>query len=101
VNERIHWIREAAGERFDSIELNVTVTVPTSDDREDGAAEIAARWNVPIEHVRESPFALLGDTDAMEATLIERREQFGFSYISVGEAGMQRLAPVVARLAGS
>ena len=99
VSERVGWVRDAAGERFDSLELNLTVTVASTTDLDAGASEIAERWGVSPEHVRDSPFALLGDTESMAETLGQRREQFGITYITVGERGMEVLAPVIARMA--
>lgn len=101
VEERVGWVRAAAGDRIDQLELNLTVTVPSTPDLAAGAEEIAARWGVDPAHVRDSPFALLGDSERMADTLLARRERLGISYLTVGERGMARLAPVVARLAGT
>lgn len=101
VTERVGWLREAAGERlWSGLELNLTVTVAATTDRQSAAQQIAERWSVTSEHVLESPFALVGEPDRIAEQLQERRERFGISYITVGEHGMDALAPVVARLAG-
>jgi hypothetical protein len=49
----------------------------------------------------ESELILAGTTTQIEETLQQRREELGFSYIIVGEEGIDALAPVVARLAGT
>lgn len=99
---KIAWVREAAGDRFDRIELNVIVAdvVPTDDVRGE-AARIAARDGVTAAEVLESPLVLLGTADEMAKRLRERRERFGFSYVVVMEPNLDALAPVVERLAGT
>jgi hypothetical protein len=47
-----------------------------------------------------SPYALVGDTEQVVDTLIERRERWGLTYIASSEEDLERIAPVVARLAG-
>ncbi len=92
VSERVGWVREAAGIRFDDLELNLTVTIASTTDLDAGAMEIAERWSVSPEHVRNSPFALLGEPERMVETLLERRDHLGITYITVGERGMESLA---------
>lgn len=100
VSERVGWVRDAAEDRFNTLELNLTVTVASTSDLDAGAAEIAERWGVSPEHVRDSPFALLGELERMVETLLARRERLGMSYITVGERGVDALAPIVTKLAG-
>jgi hypothetical protein len=49
----------------------------------------------------ESPHALAGTVDQLCETIIERRERFGLSYVTVGADAVESFAPVVARLAGT
>jgi hypothetical protein len=44
---------------------------------------------------------LIGPVDKLLDDLQERRERFGFSYISAFGSAMQDLAPIVARLSGT
>jgi probable F420-dependent oxidoreductase len=98
---KIGWVREAAGARFAEIELNVIVgdVVPTDQGARE-AAVLADRHGVTADEILGSPQVLIGSTDEMVERLRERRERFGFSYIVVMEPNMEKLAPVVARLAG-
>jgi probable F420-dependent oxidoreductase len=99
---KIAWVREAAGDRFDQIELNVIVSdIEITDDRAGVAARIAAQHGTTPREVLASPQVLIGTVDQMVEDLRERRELFGFSYIVVTEPNLDRLAPVVARLAGT
>jgi probable F420-dependent oxidoreductase len=101
-DEKIGWIKAAAGDRFEDLELNVTVFVAiVTDDRDGMAARISGGFAMSPEEVLQSPHALIGSVDQMVETLQERRERYGFSYIAFSGDGFQPLAPVVAKLAGT
>ena len=102
VDRRIRLVREAAGERYERLELNALVqrVVVTSDRREE-AEVLARRWpQLSAADVLDSPYALVGTVDQMVEDLVKRRERWGISYYVVFEPAMEALAPVVARLAG-
>jgi probable F420-dependent oxidoreductase len=104
--QKVEWVRQAAGDRFDELELNILVgEVFTTEEREQAAQFIAATMapNIPDltpEVILSVPYLLIGSVDQICADLLARREQFGISYISIFERSMEALAPVVARLAG-
>jgi probable F420-dependent oxidoreductase len=98
VAERVDWIREAAGERFADIELNINLMavgdrVPYQVKQRIGldARDLAQRGSVA---------AVTGDTDQMCDLLLQRRERLGLSYLLVSDELMDVFAPVVERLAG-
>lgn len=99
--EKISWIKDGAGDRFDDIELNVRVfVVMFSDDRQGTAEMLAPGMGMTADDALQSPLALVGDTSSMIDDLLQRRETYGFSYIGVGPDEMEQFAPVVAELAG-
>ncbi|MGH2598900.1 MAG: LLM class F420-dependent oxidoreductase [Dehalococcoidia bacterium] len=100
--QRISWVREAAGERFDVIELNALVQrVVVTENRQEAAAELAARIpRLTPEQALESPYLLIGTVAQLIDDLHARRERLGISYCVVFEPALDALAPVVARLAG-
>ncbi len=106
--QKIEWIREAAGSRFDDLELSVMcMLIVITDDRDRAAAEQAARFGVAAADLLESPYALFGTVEQIADTLQRRRDRFGISYImhppevtSHPAASLEAFAPVVARLAG-
>jgi probable F420-dependent oxidoreductase len=101
-DEKIRWIRDAAGSRFDEIELQVTVFVAVVTDDQQGMAErIAPGYGMSPQEVLDSPHVLVGSVDQMVETLQARRERYGFSYIAFSGDGFERMAPVVKRLAGT
>lgn len=106
LENRIAVVREAAGDRFDAIELNALIqfVVPT-DDRDASAAELAALFGgISPQFVLDSPFVLLGTHEQMAEALVERQRRFGVSYWTVfdewvgRESAMPDIAKVIALL---
>lgn len=99
--EKLEWIRAAAGDRFDSLELNALVqAVAVAERRTAAADDLAARFKVARGVVLETVYVLLGTIEEICDTLRERRERYGISYVTVFERDMEAFAPVVERLAG-
>jgi probable F420-dependent oxidoreductase len=101
-DRRLEWVRTAAGDRFDELELQcLTFVVQIVPDREKAVARLAGALSVSAEHVAGTPIALIGTIEEITQTLRERRARFGFSYVVVHEAEMEAFAPVVAELTGT
>jgi probable F420-dependent oxidoreductase len=102
VEERLRLIRNAAGARFDQLELNALIQqVIVTEDRRGAANELAQRWSaLTAGDILDSPFVLLGSLDEIVAQLVARRARWGLSYYVVFDAALAAFAPVVARLAG-
>ena len=100
--EKIRWVREGAGDRFDDIELQVRAFfVIVTDDRQGTAEALAGGVGLTPDEALGSPLGLLGTTSEIAETLVQRREDFGFSYIVVGQDQYEDFGPVVAELAGT
>lgn len=100
--EKLEWLRAAAGDRFDSLELNALIqAVAVADRRTAAAAQLASRFSVARELVLETPYVLVGTIDEICETIQQRRERYGISYLSVFERDAEAFAPVVARLTGT
>ena len=108
--EKIAWIRAAAGERFEHLELNVypiaTVTGPVVTDHPRAVAAdlldgIRARTGiaVSVDDLLESPHVFIGSVAGLVAKLVEVRERLGISSFMTGD--IDTLAPVVEHLAGT
>jgi probable F420-dependent oxidoreductase len=99
VAERIGWIRDAAGPRFEQIELNLSLMAVG----QQVPRWIASQMGLTAESLARSgaASALTGTTREMVETLQRRRESLGISYIAVAEELMEGLAPVVERLTGN
>ncbi len=100
--QRIEWVKEAAGPRFDQLELQcLTFMVQIVPNRDEAIAQLAGALSVEPEQIEGSPVAMIGTTDQIAELLRTRRELYGFSYIVVHEAEMEAFAPVVAELVGT
>ncbi|MGW4095492.1 TIGR03621 family F420-dependent LLM class oxidoreductase [Mycobacterium sp. NPDC004974] len=84
LQDRISVVREAAGDRFEDIELNALIqfVVPTENPAK-AAAELAAQLETDPELLLESPFVLLGTYQQMAEALADRQHRFGISYWTV------------------
>lgn len=111
-DQKLAWVKEAAGERVDALEFHANMLVViVTDDRRRGA-EQAAAWFTPFRSniaynlpddphaFLASPHILVGSVDQICAELHERRERHGISRISIPPETIDDFAPVVARLAG-
>ena len=97
-DDRVAHVRAKAGKRFDDLELHVLVqSVVVTPDRRAVAATMAAEDDLGLtaDEVLETPFLLLGTVPEIAAQLRERRERFGFSYLTVHAPSMAALAPVI------
>ena len=102
LREKIGWVRDAAGDRFDTLELHTLIqAVIVSDQRSLAAERLAARFGAGREALLESPYVLIGGVNEICETLRKRREEYGISYLTVFDRDLEAFAPVVERLAGT
>jgi len=95
------WIQEAAGQRFSKLEFHIHVGgVIITSEREREIPELAKSVGLTPSQFMDCLQALVGTEDEIINDLIERRERYGISYISVDERYMDAIAPIVARLSG-
>jgi probable F420-dependent oxidoreductase len=106
--EKLGWVREAAGDRFDGLELNVYpsgVAPAIVDDPLVRAAEFAEsltqRSGVAVSagEVLDSPHFFVNTVDGFVEKFTRLRDELGISSIMVGNLG--ELDAVVERLAGT
>jgi probable F420-dependent oxidoreductase len=107
-DRKVGWIRDAAGSRYDELELSIVVPfVLVTDDREGTAAAIASSLppdpeaDLSAEAVLSSPHVLIGSVDEICATLRDRRERWDLSYYVFNDDSIDAVAPVVERLTGA
>ena len=91
MEQKIAWIKEAAGERFADLELSQTIYHMMITDSGTDLSTQAGGPPIP-----KRPMS----TEQAVAHLLEQRDRYGFSYLQVYEGQMENFAPVVARLAG-
>jgi probable F420-dependent oxidoreductase len=99
--QKIGWIRDGAGERFPSIEIEIGAYFVAIGPGAAAARDaMAARFGVSAAELMDHPHALIGSVDDVCATLVERRERLGISYVTVAQRHLEEFAPVVAALSG-
>jgi probable F420-dependent oxidoreductase len=100
--EKMTWVRDAAGDRFDDIEISILkFFVVVTDDRDDMAAKVGAGMGMDAATIIASPHAMVGSAEQIADELIEQRDRWQGSYVTVQSDAMDSFAPVVAALAGT
>jgi probable F420-dependent oxidoreductase len=103
IDQKIAWVRQAARERFDNLELSMMITPVYTEDQQKAAEGVASErgWSsTSAEQVLDMPSILIGPVEQMVEQLHQRRERYGFSYYIVTDRHVESFAPVVAQLAG-
>ena len=112
VEKKVQRIRAAAGDRFDRIELNITIRdLRVADDRRAAARALLNEWIGPPERmanaeglteddVLNSPHVAIGTLEQIVQQFEAARERWDFNYIEVSSTDADAIAPVVKRLAG-
>ncbi|WP_399882420.1 LLM class F420-dependent oxidoreductase [Streptomyces sp. BBFR51] len=99
---RVARYRELAAGRAEPAELNLLIqTVVVTEDRE--AAVRPYLEHVPqltAGQLLELPVLLVGTLEQLTAQVLEQRERYGFTYLSVLEPSMEAFAPVMRALRG-
>jgi probable F420-dependent oxidoreductase len=100
--ERVEWVRQTAGDRFDDLEFNTLVLgVVVTNHRRQTAEELARPLGLTGEQLLDTVHFLVGTVDQITEDMQMWRDRFGISYITVQQDHMEALAPAVARLAGT
>jgi probable F420-dependent oxidoreductase len=100
-SRKVGWVRDAAGDRFDEIELHVLIGFCMfTDDPMSIASAMAPAFGISSSDALHVPVALLGTVDSMVEELQRRREEWGFSYVTI-EGPWEEFGSVVSRLTGT
>jgi hypothetical protein len=97
----LSWIRAAAPDRFDAIELQLMAFATRIVTSRRAAARTATMLGLPGEAALDLPIVLIGTVEELCERLLEYRTRWGFTNIVVPGDAMESFAPVVAQLAGT
>jgi hypothetical protein len=103
VAQKVEWVRQGAGARFDQVELSLVPSLVFTDRRREQTEQLIRQrgWHgITVEQVWAMPSVFIGSIEQIIEDMQRRREQYGFSYHVVADEDMEAFAPVVARLAG-
>ena len=104
-DEKLEWVRDAAGDRFDQLELNLLVAATQITDggraTTEAIEETAEMFGMPADKVADVPMLLAGSPPEIADTLRQRRQRWGFSYMVLqGDSDLARFAAVISELDG-
>lgn len=99
---KIEWIRSAADQRLQQLEIQTTVFAGgiTVRDPLDCLRPLAQLMSKPVEQLLGSPHVLAGTVEACIEEILRWRERWGISNISVPVHMVREFAPVVQALHG-
>jgi alkanesulfonate monooxygenase SsuD/methylene tetrahydromethanopterin reductase-like flavin-dependent oxidoreductase (luciferase family) len=103
VIQKLAWVREGAGARFETLELSLVPSIVVTDRRRQQTEQFIRdrQWQgISVEQVWAMPSVFIGSIEQICEDMEARRTQYGFSYFVVSDTVMAQFAPVVARLAG-
>jgi probable F420-dependent oxidoreductase len=101
-DRKLGWIREAAGARFDDLELQSRIHLAmVTDDRDAVMEELAPAFGLTPGEARETPHALVGSVEEICDQLEERRARWGISYVTLSADQLEPFTPIVSRLSGT
>jgi probable F420-dependent oxidoreductase len=99
--QKLTWLRDAAGAHFDDLEIQSLIGfVHVTDDASSIADAIAKGFGVSKEDALLAPATLVGSQDGIVELLEQRRERWQMSYIVIPYEVVDAFAPIVARVAG-
>ncbi|HUG48466.1 MAG TPA: TIGR03621 family F420-dependent LLM class oxidoreductase [Candidatus Limnocylindria bacterium] len=101
IDRKIGWVREAAGDRWASLEINIIVFEVVSGNGRPAGASVGRTYGLGAEELRSSPHYLSTDAAEMTEQLLARRERWGISYFVLRPSQLEAVAPAISRLAGS
>jgi len=101
IDEKVGWLREGAGARFDRIEINAWLAAAEITDDTAGMADLMGQlFSAEPKDVLASPLTLIGSVSECADRLRERRERWGYSYTVIPGEKARDFAPLVAQLTG-
>jgi probable F420-dependent oxidoreductase len=99
--EKVGWVRDAAGARFDEIEIHVmAANAEVTDDAKGAIESIAERLKQTPEEVLNTPATLIGSVDEIAERLMMWREHCQVSYFVVPARVVDDWAAVIAKVDG-
>ncbi|WP_081665402.1 LLM class F420-dependent oxidoreductase [Mycobacterium sp. UM_CSW] len=98
--ERIEFVRNAAGERFDALELNMVITAMPREGESAPDLRMTRQYapDLSDEQLLSMPSVLSGSPREMADTLVGLRQKYGLSCFTVQDNNLDAFAKVIAEL---
>ena len=98
---KVALVREAAGDRFDALELNMFIAdAGLIGSGSPALSSLAIGAKSMLTRVVATPYLLYGTIGQLRDQLLARRDRLGISYYSIPGHAMEAMAPLVTSLAG-
>ena len=101
IDQKVGWVKEGAGDRYDDLEINAWLAVAELTEDAATVELIAGAFGSTPDDLRHSPLALVGAPGEIGALLNERRDRWGYSYHVIPGDKAHDFAPLVADLTGT
>jgi probable F420-dependent oxidoreductase len=100
--ERIEFVRNAAGDRFDSLELNLVITAMPAEGETVPDLKMTRRYapDLSDEELLAQSSVLSGSPSEMAETLSGYRDRYGVTCFTVQDNNVENFAKVIAELRG-
>ena len=99
--DQVALVREAAGDRFEQLELNLWIgSAGIAGSGNSIAGSVTAAALGAAGAVYGSPYVMYGTLGSLRDLLLRRRDKLGVSYYTIPARSMETMAPLVQELAG-
>ena len=99
LDEKVGWVRAAAGERFASLRFgHVVWECLVTPNPAPVVAAFSASLRCTPEELRQNPSLLVGSPSELVDVILARRERWGFNHVTIPQAAIASFAAVVAKL---
>jgi probable F420-dependent oxidoreductase len=106
-DQKLGWLRDAAGDRINEIEINALIQrIVVTDHPAEHIERLASDFGMnSVQEAETSPLALIGSIDQIIETIEARRERWGISYLTLRPRYldidmMDHLETILSRLSG-
>ena len=101
LDQKLHILRSAAGERFAELELSAFATFSIAPNRRSATEDLITRrgWGpIECETVWQMPTVFIGSVPQIREDLQARQERFGLSYFVAPDRDLTTIAEIVGRM---
>jgi probable F420-dependent oxidoreductase len=98
-DQKLSWVRDAAGDRFEDLEIQTLVLhADVTDDRLGSVTPFADGFGLPPDTALDSQVTLVGTERHIIEQLEERRRRWQMTYFVLPARSLEAFAPIVERL---
>ena len=100
MDRKLGWLRAGAGDRFDTLTINILLQHLTVTDSpvatRDALARLSDDWEMDAADLADSPLILIGTVDEIAAQIVARRDRWGITSYTVFAPVLDAFVPIIA-----